>query len=367
LQNNIVELMSLLYFVTPDTFLNKQNYVNRIFLPRKNQKESDAYYTQKIVQARGIMEPFVLRRLKVDVLKELPEKTDEIVICDMTPSQEAKYNSLVDFYRKRREEMDLKEEKKTVGLLDALMELRKTANHPLLVRNLYTDEKIKEMANIIVEQSDSDTRFDYVVEDMTIMNDFELHKLCSHYKGLESYELSNKDILNCGKFNKLKELLDEFKEAGDQVLLFSQFKIVLDIVEDFFNLHGYTFLRLDGSTKVEDRQGLIDKFNNDKKILVFMLTTKAGGVGINLTSANRVILYDIDYNPHNDKQAEARCHRLGQKKDVQTYRLISKNSIDETMLKIQAKKLELDADIQGDNQESRSRMHLMKMLKELFN
>lgn len=97
------------------------------------------------------MEPFVLRRLKVDVLKELPEKTDEIVICDMTPSQEAKYNSLVDFYRKRREEMDLKEEKKSAGLLDALMELRKTANHPLLVRNLYTDEKIKEMANIIVE------------------------------------------------------------------------------------------------------------------------------------------------------------------------------------------------------------------------
>ena len=136
---------------------------------------------------------------------------------------------------------------------------------------------------------------------------------------------------------------------GDRCLLFSQFVIVLDIVEEFLKIKKYKYIRLDGSTAVNDRQDLIDMFNQDDEIFIFLLTTKAGGVGINLTAANTVILHDIDYNPFNDKQAEDRCHRLGQTREVKVYKLLSKNSIDEMMLKIQKRKLELGADISGAN------------------
>lgn len=124
---------------------------------------------------------------------------------------------------------------------------------------------------------------------------------------------------------------------------------MLDVLEEFLKIKNYNYLRLDGQTAVNDRLDLIDRFNQDNQIFVFLLTTKAGGVGINLTAANTVIMHDIDYNPFNDKQAEDRCHRLGQTKEVTVYKLLSKGTIDETMLKIQKKKLELGADISGTN------------------
>lgn len=134
---------------------------------------------------------------------------------------------------------------------------------------------------------------------------------------------------------------------GGRCLIFSQFVIMLDVMEEFLKIKNYKYLRLDGSTAVNDRLDLIDRFNQDSQLLVFLLSTKAGGVGINLTAANTVIMHDIDYNPFNDKQAEDRCHRLGQTREVTVYKLLSKDTIDETMLKIQKKKLELGADISG--------------------
>ena len=160
--------------------------------------------------------------------------------------------------------------------LSSIMSFRKAANHPLLRRVLFTDEKIKEMAGIIMKQSDAGTRFDYVVEDMCVMNDFELSDLCSFYTGLDGYRLSDEEVLDSGKFRKLDKLLEEFKEVGDRVLIFSQFQIMLNILERYLEIRKYKFLRLDGNTNVGDRQGLIDKFNDNKDILVFMLTTKAG-------------------------------------------------------------------------------------------
>jgi SWI/SNF-related matrix-associated actin-dependent regulator 1 of chromatin subfamily A len=253
-------------------------------------------------------------------------------------------------------------------VLRALMELRKAACHPLLLRVIYNDDKIKEMAALIMKESSSDTNFDYVVEDMSVMNDFELHNLCPLYTGLKGFELTNQEILDSGKFNALDHLLEEIKQADERVLIFSQFKIMLDIIEAYLNIKKHRFLRLDGSTKVGDRQDLIDDFKDDKDILVFLLTTKAGGVGINLAFANRVIMYDIDYNPQNDKQAEDRAHRVGQEKNVTVYKLIVKDSVDESMLKVQTKKLELDVDIQDDQfKERMTEVNSMKILMDAFN
>lgn len=121
-------------------------------------------------------------------------------------------------------------------------------------------------------------------------------------------------ILDSGKFTVLDSILEEKKESGDRVLIFSQFVIMLDIVEEFLKIKSYKYLRLDGTTAVNDRQDLIDNYNENNDIFVFLLSTKAGGMGINLTAANVCIMHDIDFNPFNDKQAEDRCHRVGQTK-----------------------------------------------------
>lgn len=378
LQNNIVELMSLLYFVTPDIFQKSTRIVNKMFLPKQHVKNTDLdkFYSEKTKQAREIMDPFVLRRLKSDVLKELPEKKENIIQCKMTAKHSEVYANLLKYYKERRAKLFKLEEDETATenekraysdkIFAVISHMRQAANHPLLRRTLYTDEKLKEMATLIMKESDANTRYDFVVEDMTIMNDFELHKLCPLYEGLKGYELSDETILDSGKFVQLDIYLEQIKAKGDRTLIFSQFKIMLDIIEDYCRIRNHRFLRLDGSTKVETRQGLIDEYNNDKDIFIFMLTTKAGGVGINLIGANNVIIHDLDYNPQNDRQAEDRCHRVGQKKEVSTYKLISTDTVDETIINMQYQKLQLDAEI-SNNADSKAKLEVMKFFKNMLN
>jgi len=390
LQNNLVELMSLLYFVMPDIFLHKTEYLNKIFASKPANVDTDTFYNEKIEQAKGIMKPFILRRLKDEVLKQLPKKTIEVIHCDMTLRQGKEYKKLVEHFKERKEiilrdaqeaaekKKSDKNSKKTTNYEEImeiieknntaaarkkateeerakesssniLMELRKAANHPLLRRVLYNNDKIAEMAKLVFKESPPGTVLDYVREDMSYMSDFELHKLCPKYRCLRGYELSNQDILDSAKFTILDSLLAEKKESGDRCLIFSQFVIMLDIVEEFLKIKKYQYFRLDGTTAVSERQDMIDAYNHDSDVFIFLLSTKAGGVGINLTAANVVIMHDIDYNPFNDKQAEDRCHRVGQTREVHVYKLIAKNTIDCTMLKIQERKLELGDDMSGQN------------------
>lgn len=134
----------------------------------------------------------------------------------------------------------------------------------------------------------------------------------------------------------------------------------------FYQIKAYKYCRLDGTTAVSERQDLIDEYNDkESEIFVFLLSTKAGGMGINLTAANVVIMHDIDYNPFNDKQAEDRCHRVGQTKTVEVFKLISKDSIDEAMLSIQTRKLELDSDIADkDKEQAAAKVDMVSMLNE---
>ncbi|XP_054168303.1 helicase domino-like isoform X2 [Oppia nitens] len=185
-----------------------------------------------------------------------------------------------------------------------------------------------------------------------------------------SYELSNKlDVLHtpyslmriqfpelrliqydCGKLQTLNKLLWDLKTGGHRVLIFTQMSRMLDIFEQFLNHCGHTYLRLDGTTKVEQRQALMERFNADKRIFCFILSTRSGGIGINLTGADTVIFYDSDWNPTMDAQAQDRCHRIGQTRDVHIYRLISEKTIEENIVKkAQQKKLLGSVAIEGGN------------------
>lgn len=153
-------------------------------------------------------------------------------------------------------------------------------------------------------------------------------------------------ISDCGKLKELDRLLPKLKADGHRVLIFSQFTMMLDILEEYLALKKYGFLRLDGSTTVTERQNMIDEYNAaPAKYFVFLLSTRAGGLGINLTSADTVIIYDIDFNPYNDKQAEDRCHRLGQTRPVHIYKMITDNSIEEAMFAATKEKLNLERNV----------------------
>ncbi|XP_053396999.1 SWI/SNF-related matrix-associated actin-dependent regulator of chromatin subfamily A containing DEAD/H box 1A-like [Mercenaria mercenaria] len=370
LQNNLLELMSLLCFVMPDMFIGKTEQLKRMFtmISRTNNDEKRSRYEQdRIVQAKQIMKPFVLRRLKSEVMSQLPQKLDAVEYCVMTPGQQEVYDRLIKSFTNQLSDDD----DAPVNRSAMLMQLRKAANHPLLHRSHYTDDLIKEMAEVLCEEPSHKDRGalpKFIIEDMKPMSDFEIHKCCRYYKRyLGDYMLDEALIEESGKFNILDHKLDFYRDQGDRVLLFSQFTTILDIMEIFMKRKKIRYIRLDGSTPVPERQRLIDEYNNDKGIFVFLLSTKAGGLGINLTSANVVILHDIDFNPYNDKQAEDRCHRVGQTREVQILRLISKDTVEEAMLKCSQEKLKLEKDvISTDNQgdESGNSKDVASILKQ---
>ncbi|KTF94230.1 hypothetical protein cypCar_00016866 [Cyprinus carpio] len=155
---------------------------------------------------------------------------------------------------------------------------------------------------------------------------------------------------DCGKLQTLHLLLRKLKAGGHRVLIFTQMTRMLDILEQFLNYHGHIYLRLDGSTRVEQRQALMERFNADRRIFCFILSTRSGGVGVNLTGADTVVFYDSDWNPTMDAQAQDRCHRIGQTRDVHIYRLISERTVEENILKKANQKRMLgDMAIEGGN------------------
>ncbi|XP_018403303.1 PREDICTED: helicase domino [Cyphomyrmex costatus] len=155
---------------------------------------------------------------------------------------------------------------------------------------------------------------------------------------------------DCGKLQSLDRLLRKLKSENHRVLIFTQMTRMLDVLEAFLNFHGHIYLRLDGTTKVDQRQVLMERFNGDKRIFCFILSTRSGGVGVNLTGADTVIFYDSDWNPTMDAQAQDRCHRIGQTRDVHIYRLVSEKTVEENILKkANQKRLLGDLAIEGGN------------------
>lgn len=365
LQNNLVELMSLLVFTMPRMLMSKMTHVEALFsTASRDEGGKTQFEKERIEQAKRIMKPFVLRRLKEDVLKDLPTKSEEIVRCPLSKSQAKLYQRIVESFKREIKDhtADVLEDdssfatdsnddvKKGAGML---MAMRKLANHPLLMLNLYTKDKLRKMAALMLkEPTHREADKNLIFEDMSVMHDYELHQLCKQYESINSFKLDDEAILDSGKFKFLDKLLKELTEKKLRCLLFSQFTMILDIMEEYLTIRGYSFLRLDGQTKVSDRLDLIDEFNDNSDVLVFLLSTKAGGLGINLTAASVVVIHDIDFNPYNDKQAEDRSHRMGQTKDVKVYKLISVGTIEEGMLDIANEKLRLGKNMSESNEDN---------------
>ncbi|XP_075466044.1 SWI/SNF-related matrix-associated actin-dependent regulator of chromatin subfamily A containing DEAD/H box 1 isoform X2 [Ascaphus truei] len=344
-QNNLLELMSLLNFVMPHMFSSSTSEIKRMFSSKsKSTDEQSTFEKERIAHAKQIMKPFILRRVKHEVLKQLPPKQDRIEFCAMSGKQEQLYNEMLNKLKRT-----IGDTEKNSELCNVMMHLRKMANHPLLHRQYYTADKLRSMSKLMLQEpTHCAANPDLIFEDMEVMTDFELHRLCSEFISISQFKLEKELILTSGKFETLERLLSDVKKKGDRVVLFSQFTMMLDVLEVFLNHHQHRYVRLDGKTQISERIHLIDEFNTDMDIFIFLLSTKAGGLGINLTSANIVILHDIDCNPYNDKQAEDRCHRVGQTKEVNVIRLISKGTIEESMLKISQQKLRLEQDMTTD-------------------
>ncbi|KAJ2833206.1 DNA-dependent ATPase fun30 [Coemansia furcata] len=386
LQNNLQELVSLLTFILPQVFAESQPMLSHAFKTKPAAKrtlggtESDdtasvvpsgaqspapqavgAVEAQHIGQAKTLLRPFVLRRRKCDVLSDLPSKTEIIVKLDLTESQRALYDSIAPDEDAAAEAIRLKLMQldpaqldtaeaeaapalKTPGAswISTFMNMRKVADHPLLLRSRYDLPQLQKMAKALLREPDyAEAGYQYVLEDMEVCSDFELHQLCDKYpRSMRQFRLPDEALLDSAKVLKLRSIVDECIARGEKLLLFSQFTSLLNILEVVFRLWNIEYCRLDGSTKVDERQAMIDEFNRDgNQLPVFLLSTKAGGFGINLTSANVVVIYDSGNNPSEERQAEDRAHRVGQVKDVRVYKLIGNDTIDENIWESSKSKL----------------------------
>ncbi|KAK8214195.1 SNF2 family N-terminal domain-containing protein [Phyllosticta capitalensis] len=285
MQNNLTELWSLFDFVYPMRLGTLVDFRNSFEIPIKTGGYANASNFQ-VEAARHCAEVlkemisgYLLQRFKVDVAADLPKKTERVLFCRLTKIQREKYEEFLDsndmksiFNGKRQ-------------ALYGIDILRKITNHPDLV-----DHKIVEKV--------ADPKYG---------------------SGSKS-----------GKMQVVKELLQMWSKRGHKTLLFAQHRIMLDILEKFVRKMGnINFLRMDGTTAIKDRQDMVDRFNNDPEMHVFLLTTKVGGLGVNLTGADRVIIYDPDWNPSTDLQARERAWRLGQQREVEIYRLMTAGTIEE--------------------------------------
>ncbi|CAG8936136.1 unnamed protein product [Penicillium salamii] len=352
LQNNLQELASLLGFILPSVFQEHKEDLQSVFSNKaKTTDESHATLlsAQRIERAKSMMKPFILRRKKHQVI-DLPAKHSKVGWCTMKPSQVSIYDHEKDQVRQLLE--DRSAGKKTGSKsANILMKLRQAAIHPLLARRHYTDEILQKMAKACLKEekwSLSDPKI--ILEELMPYNDFECHHMCvENPKSLGKFKLTNDEWMDSGKVEEMKELLTRFIANGDRTLIFSQFTMVMDILEHVLETLKIEFVRLDGRTNVEDRQSILDAFHERTEIPVFLLSTKAGGAGINLACANRVIIFDSSFNPQEDVQAENRAHRVGQTREVEIYRLVTKGTIEEQIYALGQTKLALDQAVAGED------------------
>lgn len=368
LQNNLQELASLLGFILPKVFQERKDQLQYIFSnkAKTNESHTTLLSTQRIERAKSMLKPFVLRRKKHQVI-DLPAKTSHVEWCELNQSQK-------EIYEHEKEEVrkliaDRAAGKKTGNKsANILMKLRQAAIHSLLYRRHYNNNVLSQMSKACLKDpmwSLSDPNIIY--EELQAYNDFECHTMCTtHPKSLGKFALKNAEWMESGKIDKLCELLKRFKD--DRILVFSQFTMVMDILEHVLENQHVGFVRLDGRTNVEDRQSILDAFHERTDIPVFLLSTKAGGAGINLACANKVIIFDSSFNPQEDVQAENRAHRVGQTRDVEVIRLVTKDTIEEQIYALGQTKLALDQAVAGDDaaESKKNEEAGMKAVEDMF-
>jgi len=302
IQNNMSELWTLLNFIDRDSFKNIDTFLERY---------GDIKSKEMIDELHDRIRPYILRRLKEDVEKSVPPKEETLLEVELTVVQKQYYRAL---YEKNVQFLHRNVKKALDGpsINNLAMQLRKCCNHPFLLRGVEDELRVQEQKNNKSEWSEVDF-------------------LCKA----------------SGKLVLLDKLLPRLKKDGHRVLIFSQFKIMLDIIQDYLALRKMKAERIDGSITGNKRQRAIDRFQAEEvegkeASFVMLLSTRAGGVGINLTAADTCIIFDSDWNPQNDLQAQARCHRIGQTKSVKVYRLLSRKSYEMQMFHMSSLKMGLD-------------------------
>jgi ATP-dependent helicase STH1/SNF2 len=308
LQNNLTELWAMLNFVLPTIFKSATSFdewFNTPFANTGGQDKMELTEEEQLLVIRRlhkVLRPFLLRRLKKDVEKDLPDKTERVIKCNFSTLQAKLYKQLVT--NQRIVVSDGKGGKTGMrGLSNMLMQLRKLCNHPFVF------EQVEEVMNPTKSTNDMLWRA-------------------------------------AGKFELLDRILPKFHATGHRVLMFFQMTQIMNIMEDFLRLRGLTYMRLDGATKADDRSDLLKAFNApNSPYFCFLLSTRAGGLGLNLQTADTVIIYDSDWNPHQDLQAQDRAHRIGQKNEVRILRLITSNSVEEKILERANYKLDMDGKV----------------------
>ncbi|XP_064406502.1 DNA excision repair protein ERCC-6-like isoform X2 [Halichondria panicea] len=317
MQNNLRELWSLFDFVFPGKLGTLPVFLEQFSVPiimggyvNATEVQVQTAYRCACV-LRDTINPYLLRRMKADVKIQLPDKNEQVLFCHLTDYQHEVYS---DYLKGSEVERALSGRKQ---VFSALTTLRKLCNHPDLVTNDYSEQvtlsggnKKKKKASQIADTPKANIK-----------------------KLLPAPSKSGEDVYGyykrSGKMIVIHSLLRLWQGQGHRVLLFSQSKLMLDILESFVCTEGYTHVRMDGGTPVAARQPLVNRFNQDSSIFVFLLTTRVGGLGVNLTGANRVILYDPDWNPSTDTQARERAWRIGQTRHVTVYRLLTSGTIEE--------------------------------------
>ena len=308
LQNNLPELWALLNFVLPTIFKSVKSFdewFNTPFANTGGQDKMELSEEESLLVIRRlhkVLRPFLLRRLKKDVEKDLPDKQERVIKCRFSALQTKLYKQLMT--TNKLAVTDGKGGKTSMrGLSNMLMQLRKLCNHPFVF------EPVEDQMNPSHATNDTLWR-------------------------------------TAGKFELLDRVLPKFRATGHRVLMFFQMTQIMNIMEDYMRLRGFKYLRLDGATKSEDRSELLQLFNAPgSEYFCFLLSTRAGGLGLNLQTADTVIIYDSDWNPHQDLQAQDRAHRIGQKNEVRILRLISSNSVEEKILERAQYKLDMDGKV----------------------
>uniref|UniRef100_A0A0D9WMM4 CHD3-type chromatin-remodeling factor PICKLE n=1 Tax=Leersia perrieri TaxID=77586 RepID=A0A0D9WMM4_9ORYZ len=285
-QNNLDELFMLMHFLEGDSFGS---------ITDLQEEFKDINQDKQVEKLHGMLKPHLLRRFKKDVMKELPPKKELILRVELTSKQKEYYKAILT----KNYEVLSRRSGGHVSLINVVMELRKLCCHAFM-----TDEP-EEPAN--------------------------------------PEEALRRLLDSSGKMELLDKMMVKLKEQGHRVLIYSQFQHMLDLLEDYLSYRKWSYERIDGKIGGAERQIRIDRFNaKNSTRFCFLLSTRAGGLGINLATADTVIIYDSDWNPHADLQAMARAHRLGQTSKVMIYRLVSRGTIEERMMQLTKKKMVLE-------------------------
>ncbi|MBC7424888.1 MAG: DEAD/DEAH box helicase, partial [Bacteroidia bacterium] len=297
LENSITDLWSQMNFLNPGLLGSYQSFTKKYI--QAVEKDKNPVKTQEL---RNLIKPFILRRTKQEVAKDLPEKYEQVLLCDMTEEQQSLYDSTKIHFRNEmlKSISNFGFNKSQMMILKGLMKLRQIANHPAMTQESYLGDS--------------------------------------------------------GKFTELMRMADEAIANGHKVLIFSQFVKQLTIFRKHFDFSGTSYNYLDGSTLPDDRRKQVENFQSDSSIKLFLISLKAGGVGLNLTAADYVFIVDPWWNPAAERQAMDRTHRIGQSKTVFVYKFITRNTVEEKILKLQHRKLLLSESLVENNEFSSAKI-----------